>query len=112
MLNTGTLPAQGNRYGYHGGYMMKVIALALVIVLLATTGCAHNAMVKVKAEDGRVYNVRSERAQPTGMDVPIVWGDFLLWNGLGIGIGVVTAIILSSHYQAQLRALGYRAVTP
>ena len=35
MLNTGTLPAQGNRYGNHGGYMTKVVFKVIAIVAVA-----------------------------------------------------------------------------
>ena len=74
--------------------MRKMIALIL-IVAVTTIGCAHNAIRSVEATDGEVYNVRTERAEPTAMDVPIVWGDYLLWTGIGYGISIIGLIVVA-----------------
>ena len=74
--------------------MRKIIALILIIAV-TTIGCAHNAIRSVEATDGEVYNVRTEREEPTAMDVPIVWGDYLLWTGIGYGVGIIGLIVVA-----------------
>ncbi len=78
--------------------MVKVIGLSLVAVMSATsmTSCASTEIVKVETTSGDEVNVRAEHDNPSGLQTPMTWGDYLWLNLISIGAAIGIAIAVGS----------------
>ena len=79
---------------------MKVLGLFLTVAVFATSlaSCASTEVVKVKTTSDEVVNVRAEKDEPTALDAPMTWGDYLLLSLVSIGISLASAAIIASQY--------------
>ena len=79
---------------------MKMFGLSLAVAVLATSmaSCASTEIVKVNTTSDEVVNVRAEKDEPTALDAPMTWGDYLLLSLVSIGISLASAAIIASQY--------------
>ena len=74
----------------------KVIALLLAVALFGVS-CASTEVVRVKTTSDEVVNVRAEKDQPTALDAPMTWGDYLLLTLVSVGISLASAAIIAGQ---------------
>ena len=76
---------------------MKALGILLAVAVFATSmvSCASTEIVKVEATDGEVINVRAEKDEPTALDTPYTWGDWLWMTLVSVGINVALVIALT-----------------
>ena len=79
---------------------MKVLGLLMTVAVFATSmaSCASTEVVKVKTTSDEVVNVRAEKDEPTALDTPMTWADYLLLSLVSIGISLASAAIIASQY--------------
>lgn len=74
----------------------KGIALLLAVAVFGVS-CASTEVVKVKTTSDEVVNVRAEKDQPTALDAPMTWGDYLVLALISIGLSVASAAIIAAQ---------------
>ena len=74
----------------------KAIALLLAVVVFGVS-CASTEIVRVQTTDGEVVNVRAEKDEPTALDTPMTWADYLLLSLVSIGISLASAAIIAGQ---------------
>lgn len=79
---------------------MKALGIFLAVAVFATSmaSCASTEVVKVRTTSDEVVNVRAEKDEPTALDAPMTWGDYLLLWLVGIGISLGSALIIAGQY--------------
>ena len=73
------------------------VFLALSVFVTSVMSCASTEIVKVEATDGEVVNVRAEKDEPTALDAPMTWGDYLLLTLISLGISLASAAIIAGQ---------------
>ena len=76
----------------------KAIALLLAVAVFGVS-CASTEIVQVQTTDGEVVNVRAEKDEPTALDTPITWADYLLFSLISIGLSLASAAIIVGQAQ-------------
>lgn len=74
----------------------KGIALVLAVTVLGVS-CASTEVVKVQTTSDEVVNVRAEKDQPTALDAPMTWGDYLVLTLVSLGLSVASAVIIAAQ---------------
>ena len=78
-------------------HWFKGVALLLAAAVFGMS-CASTEIVKVKTTSDEVVNVRAEKDEPTALDAPMTWGDYLLLTLVSIGLSVASAAIIAAQY--------------
>ena len=79
--------------------MMRAVSLLVAVAVLGVS-CASTEIVRVKTTDDEVVNVRAEKDEPTALDAPMTWGDYLVLTLISLGISLGASAIFANQRTA------------
>ena len=79
--------------------MMRAVSLLVAVAVLGVS-CASTEIVRVKTTDDEVVNVRAEKDEPTALDAPMTWGDYLVLTLISLGISLGASAIIANQRTA------------